>query len=100
MDDTDKVQIFVRDAQDNGVEVLPPDVNASGYRFEPVADKHTEQGKPPRTMRYGLGAVKGTGQGAVEEILRARRRAARSPICSTSAAASASTRSTGAPSRP
>lgn len=72
MDDTDKVQIFVRDAQDNGVEVLPPDVNASGYRFEPVADKHTEQGKPPRTMRYGLGAVKGTGQGAVEEILRAR----------------------------
>ena len=67
MDDTDKVQIFCRDAQDNGVEVLPPDVNHSGYRFEPVADKHTE-GQPPRTMRYGLGAVKGTGQGAVEEI--------------------------------
>ena len=42
MDDTDKVQIFCRDAQDNGVEVLPPDVNHSGYRFEPVADKHTE----------------------------------------------------------
>ena len=73
MDDTDKVQIFCRDAQDNGVEVLPPDVNHSGYRFEPVADKHTEKGKPPRTMRYGLGAVKGTGQGAVEEILRARK---------------------------
>ncbi|KOQ44442.1 DNA polymerase III subunit alpha, partial [Achromobacter xylosoxidans] len=73
MDDTDKVQIFCRDAQDNGVEVLPPDVNFSGYRFEPVADKHTEKGKPPRTMRYGLGAVKGTGQGAVEDILRARK---------------------------
>lgn len=72
MDDTDKVQTFVRDAQANGVAVLPPDVNASGYRFEPVADEHTAKGKPPRTMRYGLGAVKGTGQGAVEEILRAR----------------------------
>ncbi|WP_144638232.1 DNA polymerase III subunit alpha [Bordetella genomosp. 13] len=72
MDDTDKVQTFVRDAQANGVAVLPPDVNASGYRFEPVQDEHYAKGKPPRTMRYGLGAVKGTGQGAVEEILRAR----------------------------
>ncbi|SAI58293.1 DNA polymerase III subunit alpha [Bordetella ansorpii] len=72
MDDTDKVQTFVRDAQANGVAVLPPDVNASGYRFEPVQDEHFAKGKPPRTMRYGLGAVKGTGQGAVEEILRAR----------------------------
>ncbi len=72
MDDTDKVQIFCRDARDNGVEVLPPDVNESGYRFAPVEDAWTAKGKPPRTMRYGLGAVKGTGQGAVEEILRAR----------------------------
>ncbi|MCI1227406.1 DNA polymerase III subunit alpha [Kerstersia gyiorum] len=72
MDDTDKVQIFVRDALDNGVKVLPPDVNASAFRFEPVEDEYTAQGKPPRTMRYGLGAVKGTGQGAVEEILRVR----------------------------
>jgi len=72
MDDTDKVQTFVRDAQANGVAVLPPDVNASGYRFAPVHDDHSAKGKPPRTMRYGLGAVKGTGQGAVEEILRAR----------------------------
>ncbi len=72
MDDTDKVQIFCRDARDNGVDVLPPDVNESGYRFAPVEDSWTAKGKPPRTMRYGLGAVKGTGQGAVEEILRAR----------------------------
>jgi DNA polymerase-3 subunit alpha len=72
MDDTDKVQIFWRDALENGVQVLPPDVNASGFRFEPVADAYTAKGKPPRTIRYGLGAVKGTGQGAVEDILRAR----------------------------
>jgi len=73
MDDTDKVQVFWKDALANGVQVLPPDVNESNYRFEPVPDGHTARGEPPRTMRYGLGAVKGTGQGAVEDILRARR---------------------------
>ncbi len=72
MDDTDKVQIFWRDALDNDVQVLPPDVNQSVYRFEPVQDEAMRAGKPPRTIRYGLGAVKGTGQSAVEEILRAR----------------------------
>ena len=39
MDDTDKVQIFVRDAQFNKVEVQPPDINASAYRFEPAAPR-------------------------------------------------------------
>jgi len=63
MDDTDKVQLFVADAKANGVEVLPPDINASGFRFEPVSD---------RAIRYGLGAVKGTGESAVVDILRAR----------------------------
>ena len=72
MDDTDKVQIFWKDALANGVTVLPPDVNTSAYRFEPVVDEHALQGRPPRTMRYGLGAIKGTGQGAVEEIIRTR----------------------------
>lgn len=73
MDDTDKVQTFWKDALANGITVLPPDVNHSNYRFEPVEDAHTAQGLPPRTMRYGLGAVKGTGQAAVEDILRARK---------------------------
>ncbi|MFP5407314.1 MAG: OB-fold nucleic acid binding domain-containing protein, partial [Gammaproteobacteria bacterium] len=63
MDDTDKVHLFVADARQNGVEVLPPDINESGYRFEPVSDC---------AMRYGLGAIKGTGESAVVEILRAR----------------------------
>src|SRR5690606_30484972 len=72
MDDTDKVQIFWKDALANGVDVLPPDVNASAYRFEPVEDEYTAKGQPPRSMRYGLGAVKGTGQAAVEEIIRVR----------------------------
>ncbi|MBV2180354.1 MAG: DNA polymerase III subunit alpha [Castellaniella sp.] len=72
MDDTDKIQVFWRDALDNDVDVLPPDVNASGYRFAPVADAATAKGQPPRTIRYGLGGVKGTGQAAVEAILAAR----------------------------
>lgn len=72
MDDTDKIQVFWRDAVANKVQVLPPDVNASTYRFEPVLDSYTEQGKPPRTIRYGLGAIKGTGQAAIEAIVQAR----------------------------
>ncbi len=63
MDDTDKVKLFVDDARANRVEVMPPDINASAYRFEPVAD---------RAIRYGLGAIKGTGESAVVSILRAR----------------------------
>ena len=80
MDDTDKVQTFWRDGLANGVRVLPPDVNASGYRFEPVKDEHSAKGKPPRTIRYGLGAIKGVGQAAIEEVIRAREGAAYSSL--------------------
>jgi DNA polymerase-3 subunit alpha len=64
MDDTDKVRQFRDDALANGVRILPPDINASGYRFEPV---------DARTVRYGLGAVRGTGEGAIESVLSARK---------------------------
>lgn len=64
MDDTDKVKILYDDARGkNGLAVLPPDINASQYRFTPTDAK---------TIRYGLGGVKGSGQGAIEDILRAR----------------------------
>ncbi|TKC83208.1 DNA polymerase III subunit alpha [Trinickia terrae] len=69
MDDTDKVKILFEDCLTNGMAVLPPDINFSAYRFEPVAEA---DGKRSRTIRYGLGAVKGSGQNAIEEILRAR----------------------------
>ncbi len=39
MDDTDKVAFLVADARANGLAVLPPDINASAYRFEPVVDR-------------------------------------------------------------
>ncbi len=70
MDDTDKVKILFDDCELNGLKVLPPDINQSEYRFEPVAEA---DGKRSRTIRYGLGAVKGSGQNAIEEILRARK---------------------------
>jgi len=63
MDDTDKVRLFYEDARENGLAILPPDVNASGYRFAPVDAK---------TIRYGLGGVKGTGEAAVASIVKAR----------------------------
>ncbi|OMG52913.1 DNA polymerase III subunit alpha [Azonexus hydrophilus] len=63
MDNTDSVKIFYEDTIANKVKVLGPDVNASAYRFEPV-DR--------QTIRYGLGAVKGTGEQAVNVILQAR----------------------------
>ncbi|MGE0312703.1 MAG: DNA polymerase III subunit alpha [Lautropia sp.] len=63
MDDTDKVQLFVRDAQQNDVVVDLPDVNASGFRFIPCGE---------RRVRYGLGAVKGTGEAAVQALIAAR----------------------------
>jgi DNA polymerase III subunit alpha len=63
MDDTDKVQQFYEDAVANKLEVLPPDLHASEYRFVPVDDK---------TIRYGLGAIKGTGEAAIQNIVEAR----------------------------
>ncbi len=63
MDNTDSVKIFYDDALANQLTVLSPDVNASQYRFTPVDRK---------SIRYGLGAVKGTGEQAVNSILKAR----------------------------
>ncbi len=51
------------DRLENGLEVLPPDVSESGWKFTV-----TPNGK----IRFGLGAVKGVGSGAVHSILSAR----------------------------
>ena len=65
MDDTDKVMLFVNDARENHLTVLGPDVNASVWRFVPVGG----EGAPARTIRYGLGGVKGVGAQAVEHLI-------------------------------
>ncbi|MFK2891471.1 DNA polymerase III subunit alpha [Dyella flagellata] len=59
MDNTDKVVIFLNESRAINLEILPPDVNASEFMFEAVES---------RVVRYGLGAIKGVGQGACEAI--------------------------------
>lgn len=63
MDDTDKVHTFFEDSIANKIVILPPDINLSVYRFVPMDGK---------TIRYGLGAVKGTGESAITIITKAR----------------------------
>ncbi|MEO8808240.1 MAG: DNA polymerase III subunit alpha, partial [Burkholderiaceae bacterium] len=63
MDDTDKLRVLMLDLRGFGLVLHAPDVNKGVYRFEPVTDKE---------IQYGLGAVKGTGQGAIEAIVKAR----------------------------
>ncbi len=70
MDDTDKIKILVEDAIDIcGLTLLPPDINQSDYRFMPEGVR----GKKAMHIRYGLGAVKGSGQSAIEAIVEARK---------------------------
>jgi DNA polymerase-3 subunit alpha len=66
IDNTDKLKLLIEDAKQFGVSFEPPDVNRGAYRFEPVSDA---------VVRYGLGAIKGTGQGAIEAVLAAREEA-------------------------
>ena len=65
MDNTDKAVTFIDESKAIGLKVLPPDVNASEFMFVAVE---------PKVIRYGLGAIKGVGQGACEAIADERRR--------------------------
>jgi DNA polymerase-3 subunit alpha len=60
---TDRVALYVAECRRMGLPVRPPDVSASGLDFEIEEDG----------IRFGLGAVKNVGEGAVEAVLRARR---------------------------
>ena len=63
MDDTDKLKVLFEDALKMGLTFEPPDVNRGVYRFEPISNQ---------VIRYGLGAIKGTGQQAIEAMVRER----------------------------
>ncbi|HYW55688.1 MAG TPA: DNA polymerase III subunit alpha [Polaromonas sp.] len=63
MGDTDKLKILFGDAMKMGMTFESPDVNRGNYRFEPITSS---------SIRYGLGAVKGTGQQAIAAIVAAR----------------------------
>ncbi|MBC7778861.1 MAG: DNA polymerase III subunit alpha [Proteobacteria bacterium] len=65
MDDADKVRALCQDARENGLVVLAPDVNSGEYRFVPI---------DTQSIRFGLGAVKGTGEAAIDAIAAERAR--------------------------
>jgi DNA polymerase III subunit alpha len=60
MDHTDKVVTLIKECSDMDLAVLPPDVNSSSYEFTACGE---------RSIRYGLGAVRGVGRGAVEALI-------------------------------
>jgi DNA polymerase-3 subunit alpha len=62
MGNTDKVVHYIGECRDMGIKVLPPDINESRFRFTVVEDG----------IRFGLGAVKNVGRGAIESIIEAR----------------------------
>ncbi len=63
MDDTDKLKVLYEDALKMGMTFEAPNINRGTHRFEPISDK---------TIRYGLGAIKGSGEQAIEAIVAAR----------------------------
>ncbi len=63
MDNTDKIVNFLDESRALGLKVLPPDVNSSTWQFQALRDG---------SVRYGLGAIKGVGRGAIDELVAAR----------------------------
>jgi DNA polymerase-3 subunit alpha len=63
MDNTDKIVRLMAECRDMKLKVVPPDVNSSDYYFTAHAGD---------TIVYGLGAIKGVGQSAIEGMLRER----------------------------
>jgi len=64
---TDKVLVYIGDCKRAGIQVLPPDVNESVRGFDVPRGQR-------QTIRFGMAAVKGVGDGAIEAILEARER--------------------------
>ncbi|HON07012.1 MAG TPA: DNA polymerase III subunit alpha, partial [Verrucomicrobiota bacterium] len=64
MNDTNKIAILIDEARNYGISVLPPDVNESEVLFSPTPDG--------KAIRYGLAAIKGVGEIAVQSIIQAR----------------------------
>jgi DNA polymerase-3 subunit alpha len=63
--DTDSVVKYINEAREIGIDVLPPDVNESGYKFTVIEDKK---------IRFGLGGIRNIGRSAIDSILQARQK--------------------------
>jgi DNA polymerase-3 subunit alpha len=64
---TDKLAMYLAEARDRGVTLLPPDINQSQFPFS--VEKRADGSRP---VRFGLTAIKGLGEGAINSILAAR----------------------------
>ncbi|MGE5802285.1 MAG: DNA polymerase III subunit alpha [Gemmatimonadota bacterium] len=60
---TDRVVQYINEARELDLQVLAPDVNESGYKFTVVSDQR---------IRFGLGAVRNVGEGAIASIIAGR----------------------------
>lgn len=67
MDNTDKVMSFIADCRNVGLNVLSPNINLSNHEF-------TIKDAKSRVIYYGLGAVKGVGEAAAQEIVHERQK--------------------------
>ncbi len=63
MDNTDKIVTLVDECDRMGLEILPPDLNAGKYKFTVDSEGR---------IVYGIGAIKGVGEGPIEAIIEAR----------------------------
>ena len=61
--DTDSVVKYINEAREIGLEILPPDVNESGYKFTVIGEKR---------IRFGLGGIRNVGKSAIDSIVAAR----------------------------
>ncbi|HAM70187.1 MAG TPA: DNA polymerase III subunit alpha, partial [Verrucomicrobiales bacterium] len=68
----EKLEVVLSEARSMGVEVLPPDVNEGEAFFAPAPGAAAPDGSPRQAIRFGLAAIKGVGEIAVESILKAR----------------------------
>ncbi len=80
MADTAKLSQYINEARTMGIKVLPPDVNESDVYFAPAenAAQNGANGKAALgSIRFGLAAIKGVGEVAVQSILKARHESGR-----------------------
>ena len=77
MGNTDKVVDYIGECRDMGIGVLPPDINESFVDFTVVYDENHDHKKDSGVIRFGLAAVKGVGEKAVEQVIEAREKVGR-----------------------
>jgi DNA polymerase-3 subunit alpha len=77
MSDTDKVVDYIAECGEMGIKVLAPDINESGVDFTPLYVEEENGTRKKGVIRFGLAAVKGVGEKAVEQIIAAREKVGR-----------------------